>query len=430
MRRGSTRQVQRQLQTLFHCGVMGQLSDEELLELFIALGDDTADQAFAALLRRHGPMVYAVCRRLLGDAHDAEDAFQATFLVLARKANSVVRREKVASWLYGVAYRTANELRVRDARRRAREAQVGRPPWIDRTDALFQDELRAILDEELARLPARDRGPLVLCELEGVSREEAARQLGVPEGTLSSRLARAKARLRARLARRGLVLPIAGLALALSRDASAVAVPEVLIDLTTRAALRVAAGFSACAVVSTAVVSLTEGVLKVLLLAKLKGIACAVGTTAIVVSSAVVLAQAPGPQLPGAGTPTEADRAAVMERKLDRIISVLDRMTGDLSTSSEVIPKVPPPAPATTPASEARSGPSLAPVTTKSQRWVYQTTLSVPLADRVAAVENTLTTVQDRLTNLERRLGALDKRVGPSAGPTAASFGSAAPQAK
>ncbi len=294
--------------------MVGQLSDEQLLEQFIALSDDTAGDAFAALVRRHGPMVYGVCRRLLGDAHDAEDAFQATFLVLARKAMSVVRREKLASWLYGVAVRTASAARVRAARRRAREAQVSRPVRVESTDAPDHAELRAILDEELARLPERDRGPLVLCELEGLSRQEAARQLGVPEGTLSSRLARAKARLRDRLARRGLGLSIAGLALALGREASAVALPEVLIDSTTQAALRVAAGFSASTVVSTAVVSLSEGVLKVMLLAKLKGIAWAIGTTALVVSSAVVLAQTPGPKQAEPGTQAEADRTAAMER--------------------------------------------------------------------------------------------------------------------
>ncbi len=115
MRRGSTQDVLRNLRTLYCGGVVGHLTDEQLLERFIALGDGTAEEAFAALLQRHGPMVYGVCLRVLGDTHEAEDAFQATFLVLARKARSVMRREKLASWLYGVAYRTAGESRSRRA---------------------------------------------------------------------------------------------------------------------------------------------------------------------------------------------------------------------------------------------------------------------------------------------------------------------------
>ncbi len=138
MRRGSTQDVLRHLRTLYCCGVIGQQSDEQLLEQFIALHDDTAEEAFAALVQRHGPMVFGVCRRTLGDAHEAEDAFQATFLVLARKARSVIRREKVASWLYGVAYRTARELRVRTGRRRAREERVSRPSLVESVDGLDQ----------------------------------------------------------------------------------------------------------------------------------------------------------------------------------------------------------------------------------------------------------------------------------------------------
>src|SRR5262249_59265492 len=176
------------------------------------------------LVQRHGSMVLGVCRRILGDAHEAEDAFQATFLVLARKADSVVRREKVASWLYGVAVRTAKEARVRSARRRAREERVSTPIYLDPPEDGFPDELRDIVDEELARLPARHRGPVVLCELEGLSRPEAARRLGIPEGTLSSRLARAKARLRDRLASRGVTLPAAAISAILIREARAVTV--------------------------------------------------------------------------------------------------------------------------------------------------------------------------------------------------------------
>src|SRR5438270_7360080 len=160
MHRGSSRDVLRHLRTLYRCGVLGSLSDEQLLDRFVARRDEASEEAFAELVQRHGPMVLGVCRRILGDRHDAEDAFQATFLVLARKAASVVRREKVASWLYGVAVRTAREARVRAARRRAREERVSTPIHVDPPDGELPDELRDILDEELARLSARHRGPV------------------------------------------------------------------------------------------------------------------------------------------------------------------------------------------------------------------------------------------------------------------------------
>ena len=167
MRGGSSQAVVRQLRVLYRFGVVGSLSDERLLDRFLARRDEAAEDAFAELVHRHGPMVLGVCRRILRDPHEAEDAFQATFLVLARKAAAVVRREKVASWLYGVAVRTAREVRDRAARRRAREECVSKPILVEPPDDEVPDELRAILDEELTRLPARQREPVVLCELEG-----------------------------------------------------------------------------------------------------------------------------------------------------------------------------------------------------------------------------------------------------------------------
>src|SRR5688572_12043831 len=165
--------------------------DRELLGAFTARGDQAA---FAALLRRHGPMVLRVCRRLLGQEQDAEDAFQATFLVLARKAASIVPREAVGGWLYGVACRTAQAARGRRGRREARERTMSEPPeraTPPEAERLWE-ELVPLLDRELGRLPQKYRLAVVLCELEGRSRKEAARQLGIPEGTLSSRLAAAR----------------------------------------------------------------------------------------------------------------------------------------------------------------------------------------------------------------------------------------------
>src|SRR5262249_14892382 len=141
--------------------------------------------AFEALLARHGPMVLGVCRRLLGSAADAEDAFQATFLVLVRKAASIVPREQVGNWLYGVAYRTATSAKVMTDRRGAKERAAARP---EAREEHAPTDLGPLLDEELNRLPDKYRTPVVLCDLEGATRREAARRLGWPEGTLSTRL--------------------------------------------------------------------------------------------------------------------------------------------------------------------------------------------------------------------------------------------------
>src|SRR5579872_239835 len=159
-------------------------TDGQLLGAFVARRDGAA---FEALLRRHGPMVLSVCRRVLGDSHDAEDAFQATFLVLVRKAAGLRSRELVGNWLYGVAHRTALKARTAAARRRARERQVEEMPHPEVGPDEAWSDLQPLLDRELERLPDKYRVPLVLCELEGRGRKEVARLLRLPEGTLSSR---------------------------------------------------------------------------------------------------------------------------------------------------------------------------------------------------------------------------------------------------
>ena len=188
-------------------------SDRELLERFLRGGDETA---FAGLVRRHGPMVQAVCRRVLHNAHDAEDACQAAFLVLGRKAASIRNRESVAAWLHGVAFRVAVRLRRDVHRRRAHEEPAADVAAPDRSGELTWQEVRAALDEELNALPERYRAPLVLCYLEGRTRDEAARQLGWSLNSLRGRLERARAQLRARLLRRGLGLSAAWLTAALT----------------------------------------------------------------------------------------------------------------------------------------------------------------------------------------------------------------------
>lgn len=237
------------------------LRDAELLERFLARREEAA---FAVLVRRHAPMVLGVCRRLLHHTQDAEDAFQATFLLFFRKAASITRRELLGNWLYGVAYRTASKARAAVARRRLREQQVDDLPSRESTPR--ESDVLTLLDEELNRLPDKYRTPLMLCELEGRPRGETAQRLGCPLGTLSSRLARGRQMLRQRLIRRGVTLTAAALAAIWAESASA-AVPASLLVGTIRAGLLCTTGL---AVVSAPVAALTEGVLKTMMLTKMK----------------------------------------------------------------------------------------------------------------------------------------------------------------
>jgi RNA polymerase sigma factor (sigma-70 family) len=279
MDRGAAGSVLREIRTLYTLGTMGGRTDAELLERFLARGEGDAEDAFATLVARHGPMVLGVCRRMLPASHDAEDAFQATFLVLARRAASIVRRERLASWLYGVAVRIAKVARRRAMRERAAERRLMAMSQVNSEPPEDRDDLIPILDEELNRPPHYYRAALLACELEGKSRREAAEQFGIPEGTLSTHLARGRKMLRERLQRRGVTLgvgPIAGLA----RPSAEAAVLERLIGPTVRAALVDPSGAGATAVVSAAVSSLAERVLKMMFLARLTSIVAALMMTA------------------------------------------------------------------------------------------------------------------------------------------------------
>jgi RNA polymerase sigma factor (sigma-70 family) len=231
-------------------------TDARLLERYLRQRDEAA---FEALVRRHGAMVLGVCRRVLGNEQDAEDVFQATFLILVRKAGSVRKRGSLGAWLYGVAYRTAREARRAMARRRAKEASV--IPQVH-ASAPAEEDLREVLDRELAALPEHYRAAVVLCDLEGKGRKEAARLLGCAEGTVASRLARGRSLLARRLARCGLSLA----ALAAARTASA-RVSTALVSLTVKAACAAAGPAS---LVSANVVSLVERVVRTMLLVKLR----------------------------------------------------------------------------------------------------------------------------------------------------------------
>jgi RNA polymerase sigma factor (sigma-70 family) len=212
-----------------------------------------------------------VCRRLLGNREDAEDAFQAVFLILARKAGSIRPREKVGNWLHGVAYRTSLKAKVMRAKRFAKERRVGEMQWPPAAQVRMWEELVPLLDKELNGLPANYRSAVVLCDLEGKSRKEAARKLGWSEGTLSGRLARARALLARRLSRYGLSISGGALAAMLSEEAASACLSPGLVTTTTKAAVLMAAGQASLAgVVSAKVIALTEGVMKAMLLTKLK----------------------------------------------------------------------------------------------------------------------------------------------------------------
>jgi RNA polymerase sigma factor (sigma-70 family) len=250
--------VLRFIRRLTETAPAGEPADAALLARFVGRRDEAA---FAALLQRHGPMVYGVCRRVLGDSPDADDAFQATFLVFVRKAGSVSRPELLGNWLYGVAHRTALKARAGVARRRAELHPLPEVAVADPTEEAVWRDLRPVLDEELSRLPDKYRTAVVLCDLEGRTHEEAAQSLGCPRETVTTRLTRARARLRGRLLQRGLTLSGGLLAAVLAEQAAPAAVPAGLEDLTRQAALRFAAG-QAAGVVSSRVAALTGGVLQ------------------------------------------------------------------------------------------------------------------------------------------------------------------------
>jgi RNA polymerase sigma factor (sigma-70 family) len=256
-----------------------------LLERFARQQDEAA---FAALVRRHGPMVLGVCRRVLDNAHDAEDAFQATFVVLVRRAGSISRPHLLANWLYGVAYRTAKKARANALRRRAHERLAAAMPRAEPlVDAAWED-LRTVLDQELHRLPDKYRAPLVLCYLEGKTNEEAARLLGWPPGSMSARLARGRELLRERLEgrRRNGALPAPLFALLLVQKAGGTTLPARLADMTVRSGLALAGSKTVGAgLVSPVVRELAEGTLAALRRARLR-----VAAAVLVIVAGVVAA--------------------------------------------------------------------------------------------------------------------------------------------
>ena len=266
--RDSAIALDKQIRTLFDIGALGATPDRGLLDQF-AHGGETSEAAFATLVERHGPMVLRVCRHLLADRHLAEDAFQATFLLLARRARSIHDPDALAGWLHRVARRVA--LRARASSAGATTANAPNPARSpSATDDAERDELCAIVHEEIDRLGDAQRLPIVLCALEGLSHEEAAQRLRWPVGTVKSRLVRGRRRLEGRLTRRGLAPALALVAGVAARPAAGAPVPLALAVSTTRAALVTAptAG-PVSASVSPSIALLLQQELGAMLLAKL-----------------------------------------------------------------------------------------------------------------------------------------------------------------
>jgi RNA polymerase sigma factor (sigma-70 family) len=248
-------------------------SDGQLLGEFVGQRDETA---FAALVKRHASMVFGVCQRLVGDVHLAEDAFQAVFIVLARRAASVRPREQIGNWLYGVAYRTALKARAMLARRRSREKQVIVMPHPQVLPDEIWHDVQGVLDAELAQLPDKLRLPVVLCDLQGRPQREVARQLKLPPATLANRLASARRRLAERLAKRGIALSGGALAATITDHCARAAAPAGLISQATEAGRAISAGATFIESASAQAIQLSEGVIQMLFVAKLRKCALSV----------------------------------------------------------------------------------------------------------------------------------------------------------
>lgn len=325
-----------EIRTLFGVGVVRDLSDGQLLERFATGCNESAELAFAVLVEHHGPMVLRVCRGMLVDPNDRDDAFQATFLVLVKKARGLWVRDSLGPWLHQVAVRTATALKSSSARRRKREALAVRDPEDHRESG--RDDLVPLLHEEIERLPERFRAALVLCDLQGCSHEQAARHLGWPIGTVKSRQARGRQRLRERLFRRGITADAGQFALMLSQTDIDLTVLRALMESTTAAALH---SLTRHAVVSGSSAALAQGVLRSMFMTywlKVATILVGVGLTASGVGSFLGKEQAddrPEPQ-----KARDDGRASMVVTPGKLSITVSERGVVEASRTSDVYSKV------------------------------------------------------------------------------------------
>jgi RNA polymerase sigma factor (sigma-70 family) len=313
-----------QIQRLFARGTVSGLSEGQLLARFVV---DRDELAFEAIVSRHGPMVLGVCRRLLDDPHDVEDGFQATFLVLVRKAGSLNDRELLAKWLYGVALRVATRLRRDRTRLRVRERTDVRDEVAAPADDGSRGELPLVLDQEVARLPAQFRTPIVLCYFEGLTHDQAAEQLGCPVGTVRSRMAKGRELLRTRLTRRGFA-PASWLPVMSPLVGVAPAIPPALLNRTIAAAASIGAVRPlAVGTASTAVVTLAEGVLRAMLLTRWTTLAAIVVVLGAVGSGVTVAARQHGTNSVNGAIPgsVPADQVRTARQALDELQRSIDK---------------------------------------------------------------------------------------------------------
>jgi RNA polymerase sigma factor (sigma-70 family) len=294
--RHEPKSVGRNLEWLFRLGTVGGMTDRQLLDQFVSGDDEAATLAFEAIVERHGPMILRVCRMVLRDSHAAEDAFQAVFLVLARKAQTLSSGELLGNWLHGVAFRSARKAKVMAARRQIRERQAAswRPiaavePLRDR----MEDDLEQVLHEEIERLPRPYRAAVVACYLEGLSQAQAARQFRVTESTLRGRLARARKLLGQRLTRRG-ISPSMGLVALNASTHFTERLPAVIVRVTCDAALRfMKQGKAMPEAVSATAQCIAQGVLLTMRLNSLRTVAATLMATGLVAAGASLAALRP-----------------------------------------------------------------------------------------------------------------------------------------
>ena len=313
--------VLRQFHQLFSLGAVGGTTDAQLLAQFLDRQDAGAEVAFEVLVERHGPMVLRVCRGVLRDEHAAEDAFQATFLVLARKARSIWVKDSLGSWLHGVAQRVASRARSDAMRRRRHERQAAERAGTAGVaeafpDGFHQSDTEAVLGEEIARLPEKYRAPIVLCYLEAMSYEEAASRLGLTEDALRGRLARARERLRSRLTRRGVEVP-GILVTSWPAVRATLVVRSGLLQSTVQAAMSVSVGNVVDAgLISQTAISLSERICRTMIRTKLSTAAMTL-TLGTLVAGAMVLAQSGGGRRDQAERPREAPRPPAVALRME-----------------------------------------------------------------------------------------------------------------
>ncbi len=319
MANGSGGPLLRFIRTIRSQGSDDGCSDRHLLARFAAQRDEAA---FAAIVQRHGPMVLAVCRRLLRDAQQAEDAFQATFLVLVRKAGSLGKPDALGNWLYGVAYRTSLKIKGCLSRLHLREqALIHEPCAADGLDATSLLEMRSVLDQELLRLPERYRSAIVLCYLQGKTHEQAARELGCPRETISTRVMRGRERLRRRLVDRGICLSAGLLAVGLAESMARGSVPASLVGATVRAGLLYAAEKTVASAAWSSQAAFVELFVRSLFVGKLKIISAVAMTLALAGVGAGMVAQhglgdlAPASCLLSQCVPDESLRSALVPKE-------------------------------------------------------------------------------------------------------------------